>query len=245
MYDFSKQNFIVTGGATGIGRAITELLLMCGASVVISARREDVLQRAQQEIDSDCLAVFSADLSKEDYIKNLIAYACKKFGDLSGYINNAGSWDRSFITDLDNENIMRSVSNNLMTTVLGTKHAALAMKNGGSIINMGSYAGLNPMSQGSMYSCLKSAIITFTRSSAAELAGSGIRVNCVIPGVIETDMTREHIKANQAELLKPIALKRFGSCEDVAHGVAFLCSSQASYITGTTLEITGGKFLTQ
>jgi NAD(P)-dependent dehydrogenase (short-subunit alcohol dehydrogenase family) len=90
-----------------------------------------------------------------------------------------------------------------------------------------------------------SAITTFTRSSAAELAVDGIRVNCVIPGVIETDMTRDYVQLNKEELLKPIALKRFGSCEDVAQGVAFLCSSQASYITGTTLEITGGKFLTQ
>jgi meso-butanediol dehydrogenase / (S,S)-butanediol dehydrogenase / diacetyl reductase len=245
MYDFSKQRFIVTGGATGIGRAITELLLMCGAHVVISARREDVLRCAQQEIDSDRLGVFAADLSKEDNIKNLIDYACEKFGDLSGYINNAGSWTRSLITNLDNEDIIKSVSNNLMTTILGTKHAALAMKKGGSIINMASYAGLKPMSQGSVYSCLKSAVITFTRSSAAELAEAGIRVNCVIPGVIETEMTREHIQANKENLLKPIALKRFGSCEDVAQGVAFLCSSQASYITGTALEITGGKFLTQ
>jgi NAD(P)-dependent dehydrogenase (short-subunit alcohol dehydrogenase family) len=245
MYDFSKQNFIVTGGGTGIGRAIAELLIKCGAHVVISARRKDVLLSAQQAMDSDRLAVLATDLSKEDNIKNLIAYTCERFGDLSGYINNAGSFDTCWVKELETENIKRSLENNWMTTILGTKYAALAMKKGGSIINMGSYAGLKPRPEASIYSCLKAAITTFTRSSAAELAVDGIRVNCVIPGVIETDMTRDYVQLNKEELLKPIALKRFGSCEDVAQGVAFLCSSQASYITGTTLEITGGKFLTQ
>jgi NAD(P)-dependent dehydrogenase (short-subunit alcohol dehydrogenase family) len=245
MYDFSGQTFIVTGGGTGIGLSISKTLLENGANVMICGRRSSILSKAQEEIGSNKLDIFQADLSHEQGVQGLIEKTQEKFGGLQGYINNSGSWNLCPIKNLDYTETMGLVQNNLMTTILGTKHAANAMKKGGCIINMGSYAGLNPMRHGSIYSCIKSGVVTFTRSSASELAEDGIRVNCVIPGVIQTDMTKDHIRANKSELLKPIALKRIGTCQDVANGVAFLCSAHASYITGTTLEITGGKFLTQ
>lgn len=244
MFDFSHKTYVVTGGGTGIGRSIAELLLQSGANVVISSRRKATLEKAASEINTTKLAIYTADLSQENEIKRLVEFTCSKFGGLNGYINNSGSWTCCPVEELDTQKIVELVNSNMMSVMLGTRYAANAMSEG-SIVNISSYAALHPMPFGSIYASTKAAILTFTQSAAAELAEKNIRVNCVIPGVIETDMTRDYINANKEKLLKPIALKRIGTPEDVARGALFLCSTHASYITGTSLEITGGKFITQ
>ena len=119
-------------------------------------------------------------------------------------------------------------------------------KNGDkSIINISSFAGIMPQKKSSIYACLKAAIINFTKSSASELAQYGIRVNCITPGVINTNMTKEYIEKNKNNLLKPISLNRFGKMKEVANGIIFLSSEYANYINGENLCITGGKYLTQ
>ena len=119
------------------------------------------------------------------------------------------------------------------------------MKNEGVIINIGSFAGILPMKNSSIYSSLKSAVHTFTKSSASELGIKGIRVNCIIPGVIRTPMTSKYIDDNYNQIIKPISLKNIGTTMDIANAVIFLCSNKAKYITGAMLEVTGGKFSSQ
>jgi 3-oxoacyl-[acyl-carrier protein] reductase len=119
------------------------------------------------------------------------------------------------------------------------------MKKSGVIINIGSFAGIIPMKNASLYSSYKSSINSFTKSAATELADLNIRVNCVIPGVIRTSMTSDYIDDNYDKLISAIPLNRIGTTEEVANTVLFLCSDMASYITGAILEVTGGKYITQ
>jgi len=119
------------------------------------------------------------------------------------------------------------------------------MTSKGVIINLGSFAGVLPMKNASIYSLLKSSINAFTKSSASELASKDIRVNCIIPGVVRTPMTSKYIDENYNKIIKPIAMERVGDPSEIANAILFLCSDLASYITGTTLEVTGGKYLTQ
>ena len=119
------------------------------------------------------------------------------------------------------------------------------MKNGGVIINVGSFAGKIPIKNSSLYSALKSAICSFTMSAAFELAKKNIRVNCLVPGVIRTPMTSEYIDEKGTKLTNNIALNRIGTLEDISHSIGFLASENSSYITGVTLEVTGGKLIVQ
>ena len=173
------------------------------------------------------------------------SYFQSMFQDIDILINNCGTWSLGPISELKNSEIDAHYNNILKSTILGTKFASAYLGESGVIINVGSFAGILPMRNASIYSSFKSAINVFTRSSATELGKLGIRVNCITPGVIRTPMTSQYIDDNYDKIIEPIALGRVGSCEEVANAVLFLCSDLASYITGTVLEITGGKYMTQ
>jgi NAD(P)-dependent dehydrogenase (short-subunit alcohol dehydrogenase family) len=184
-------------------------------------------------------------MSNEQSVNDLFQTVQSTFNNIDILINNCGTWTLDVISKLENDVIDKHYNNILKSTILGTKYAAKYMNKGGVIINIGSFAGILSMKNASLYSSFKSAINTFTKSSAEELGEKSIRVNCVVPGVIRTPMTSQYIDDNYNKIIKPIALGRVGSCEEVANGVLFLCSDLASYITGVILEITGGKYATQ
>jgi NAD(P)-dependent dehydrogenase (short-subunit alcohol dehydrogenase family) len=119
------------------------------------------------------------------------------------------------------------------------------MKNGGVLINAASFASLMPSVNAGVYAATKAAISSLTRTLSSELAPYNIRVVGYIPGLIATDINNESIARNRDRLLEAISLRKFGTAEDVAYGIVFLASEYASYISGTCLEITGGKFATQ
>ena len=249
--DFTNKTVIVTGGGTGIGSTIVKSFIANEANVVITGRREDILNREINEVvknrDSyyDKIMAIPCDMSLERSINELIRRTQERFKHLDIFINNSGVWSLSSILDLTEDEIVYSFNNILKSTILGTKISAKSMMNGGVIINIGSFAGLMPMKNASLYSCFKSSVNSFTRSAASELASLNIRVNCVIPGVIRTPMTSEYIDQHYEKLIQSIPLKRVGKAEEVANAVLFLSSDLASYITGATLEITGGKYAVQ
>ena len=249
--DFTKKTVIVAGGGSGIGYAIAKSFFARGANVVICGRRESVLNQAVENIEKKAkkghgkIVAIQCDMSKEENVLALIKKTLTKFSRLDVFINSAGTWVPAPIHALKEDDILNLVKDNLITTILGTKHAAQGMDNGGVIVNIGSFAGILPQRGASIYSSIKSALHHFTRSSAVELAEKQIRVNCVIPGVIRTPMTSDYIDENMDKLLQAIPLGRVGTAEDVAHSVLFLSSDLAQYITGTSLEVTGGKYATQ
>ncbi len=242
---------IVTGGGTGIGYVIASSFLKSGANVVVVGRRNNILDTSVKNLKSEIpnaegrIIALSYDLSKDTCVDKMFNEALKQFKKIDILINSCGTWKIKPIIELSNIEIEEQYNNLFKTTVLCTKHAAKNLKRGGVIINIGSFAGLMPIRNSSIYSSLKSAVSTFTKSSASELGKEGIRVNCIVPGVIRTPMTSKYIDGNYNELIKPIALGRFGSCSDISNSVLFLASDLASYITGCILEVTGGKYISQ
>ena len=250
-FDFSGKGVIVTGGGSGLGFVIARSFVECGAGVVIVGRRRDVLDKAVKELEnkiqdsSGSIASVQADMSTAADVDRLFREAVELLPGVDVLVNGAGSWSLHPLPDLKEDEIDRLFQNNYKSVVLGTQAAARHLNKGGAVINFGSFAGQMAMKDSSLYSSLKTAVASFTKSAASELAINNIRVNCVIPGVIRTPMTSDYIDENLERILAPIPMKRVGSEDEVANGVLFLASDLASYITGTSLEITGGKYSTQ
>ena len=250
-FDFTDKTVIVTGGGTGIGFEIAKSFVLCGAKVTIAGRRKDVLEEAllriKKEIpkSEDNIISLTCDMSNEQSVSDLFQTVQSTFNNIDILINNCGTWSLGSINELKGSEMDAHFNNILKSTILGTKFASVYLGESGAIVNVGSFAGILPMKNASIYSSFKSAINVFTKSSATEFGKLGIRVNCITPGVIRTSMTSQYIDDNYDKIIEPIALGRVGSCEEVANAVLFLCSDLASYITGTVLEITGGKYMTQ
>jgi|APSaa5957512535_1039671.scaffolds.fasta_scaffold113070_2 3-oxoacyl-[acyl-carrier protein] reductase len=251
MYKFKNKTVIITGGGTGIGYTIAESFLESGANIVIVGRRQTILDKAIASIKSvhsslaGNIIAIKCDASQEAEVNDMFDKVIKRFSTIDILINSCGTWLIKSISKINSAEIDEQYNNLYKTTILCTKYAALHMNDGGVIINIGSFAGIMGIRDSSIYSSLKTAINAFTKSSAFELGKNGIRVNCIIPGVIRTDMTSDYIDANTQKLLKPIALGRFGESADIANSVLFLASDYSSYITGSILEITGGKYISQ
>ncbi len=251
LFDFTDKTVIVTGGGTGIGFEIAKSFVLCGAKVTIAGRRKDVLEEALLQIkkkipkSEDNIISLTCDMSNEQSVNDLFQTVQSTFNNIDILINNCGTWSLGSINELKDSEIDAHFNNILKSTILGTKFASAYLEEFGAIVNVGSFAGILPMKNASIYSSFKSAINVFTKSSATEFGKLGIRVNCITPGVIRTPMTSQYIDDNYDKIIEPIALGRVGSCKEVANAVLFLCSDLASYITGTVLEITGGKYMIQ
>ena len=251
-FNFTGKTVVVTGGATGIGYTIAKTFNQLGANVVICGRTKSKLRKAEQsllntrnDVQKNLMSVV-CDMSLENEVNTMLENILQQFGSVDIFINNAGVWSLSPLLELTGDEIDYAYKNTLKSTIIGTKISAGAMnKVGGSIINIGSFSGIMAQKNASIYGCLKTAIISFTKSAANELAEYNIRVNCVTPGVIRTPMTDEYINVNYQQLVKPISLKKIGTVQEIANGVIFLSSEFSSYITGENLCITGGKYLIQ
>lgn len=248
---FENKIIAISGGGTGIGFSIASLFFNLDANVIIFGRRKEVLKKAIVEIKNEArngdgnISYLSCDMSRIQDVLKVFNQIQKKYGRLDVLVNNCSTWNLSPIKDLEDNDIDSHFKNIFKSTILATQTASKILSNPSSIVNIGSFSGIMPMKYGSIYSSLKSAVIGFTKSSAKEFGSDGIRVNCVIPGVIRTPMTTDYIDKNYEKIIKPIALKKIGTTRDVANGVLFLSSELAQYVTGTTLEITGGKYITQ
>jgi 3-oxoacyl-[acyl-carrier protein] reductase len=235
---------IVTGGSRGIGFAIAEELGKKGYIPVITARKEEELVKAQEELKSKGIESSYKVLDVADYkaCKDLADEIYNRYGRIEVLVNNAGiTKDKLFIrmAPPDWEEVIRI---NLFGTFNMTHAVLKYMVNAkaGVIINISSVVGITGNAGQTNYSASKAGVIAFTRSLAKEVGGWGIRVVAVAPGFIETSMTDKLSEEIKKDYLSKISLKRFGKPEDVAKLVAFLVSEEANYITGQVLTIDGG-----
>lgn len=257
MFDLTGKVALVTGASSGIGRASSLALATQGAKIVVAARRIDKLQTLAAEIQGrgkEAIAI-KMDVTKKDEITKAVAKTVETFGRLDILLNNAGVAEFTAFIDMTEEQWDKTIDTNLKGYFLVAQAAVREMvKNnppvgGGRIINIASIAS-GGMGVGfpsvAHYCASKGGIVAFTEALADELAPMGILVNCIGPGVIETEMTVEILKdPKQAEgFLSRIPLKRAGKPEEIASAVVYLASNEASYTTGATLYVDGGWLAT-
>jgi NAD(P)-dependent dehydrogenase (short-subunit alcohol dehydrogenase family) len=234
---------IVTGARTGIGRATSERLAEEGDTVVVTHYEQDGAQETVESIrESGGEAVhMKLDVQSEADWQRVIAKTCEEVGCPTILVNNAGVYMVKPITEIDQDDWQKLFDVNVKGVFLGMKHCAPVMEeNGrGSIINMSSVAGLAGVAGHTCYGGSKGAVRLMTKDMAMEVAGTGVRVNSIHPGVIDTKMVREE-GPSMEEFRSMHPVDRIGEPEDVAHGALYLASEESKFVTGTELVIDGG-----
>jgi NAD(P)-dependent dehydrogenase (short-subunit alcohol dehydrogenase family) len=244
----SNQVVLITGALTGIGRAAAIAFASKGARVVVSGRRDEVGQALARELQALGMEAefINADVRKEDDVRALVDKTLARFGRLDVAVNNAGTeGDRGVITDETAESYARTFDTNVLGVILSMKHEVRAMQaqGSGSIINISSTYGHEGAAGASVYVASKHAVEGLTKSVALELATLGIRVNAVAPGATDTGMLTRFTATpeNKAALVTTVPMDRLGRAEEIAAGIVFIGSPEASYITGHVFNIDGGK----
>ncbi len=239
---------LVTGALTGIGRATAQAFAREGARIVVSGRRDDEGRKLAGELQKlGAEAEFlRSDVRHEEEVRNLIDKTVSRFGRLDVAVNCAGTEGTPGpVTEQSAETYVATFDTNVLGTLLSMKHEMRVMlaQGSGSIVNISSTYGSRGAAGAALYSASKHAVEGLTKSAALEAAPSGVRVNMVAPGPIDTGMLKRFTGTDEkkAGLTATVALKRLGRPEEVAQAIVFLASDKASFITGVSYSVDGGK----
>ena len=241
---------LVTGGSRGIGKAVVALLASCGAHVAVNYVRDEAASSATVEMARaqgvKALAV-QADVSQVDEAERLIQQTIEHFGKIDFLICNAGIWEGDAVDAISEELWDKTLDINLKGTWSVCRAAVPFMKKQrfGRIVIVSSTAGQRGEANVSNYAAAKGGQISFTKSLGPELAAFGINVNCVAPGWVQTEMTKDVLddKARLESINKTIPIGRMATPEEIAGPIVFLCTSWADHITGEVLNVNGGSVL--
>ena len=233
-YDLAGKSALVTGGSSGIGRAVVELLRKSGAAV----RVWDV-----RPVDLDGVQVDAVDVTQPEQIAAALARLVERsridiLVNDAGYLGQPGRFDEHAPADWS-----RVVEVNLVGTMQVTQAVVPHMRRagGGRIVNLGSLAGKEGLARLAAYSAASAGVIAFTKAIGRELAADGVFVNCVAPGPIDTGMIRDLGASAVDAMIADSPLRRLGAPEEVAHLVAWLCSDASRYTTGAVFDASGGR----
>jgi 3-oxoacyl-[acyl-carrier protein] reductase len=247
--DLKGKVAVITGGTAGIGLATAELFAREGAHVAICSRSESKVAGTLASLKESGLTAYgeAVDVSDRTGLFSFADRVEEKFGGIDVWVSNAGIYPASKVIDTSEEVWQSAMDINLKSVYYGGLISAdkLRKRGGGVLIHAASFASLMPSVGSGAYAATKAAIVSMTKTLAAELAPFNIRVVGFIPGVIDTPMTASWIQNKGKILASQSALQRIGRAEEVANALLFLASDKASYITGTCMEITGGKFCVQ
>lgn len=236
---------LVTGSGQGIGRATAQRLAKTGADIVINYRSNttaaDEAKASIEAMGRRCIAV-QADVSQEEDVTRLFAQAQQELGPVTILVNNAGTTRDKLILQMSLADFEHIMNSNLRSAFLCTKAALRSMMRArwGRIINVSSVAGLLGNIGQANYSASKAAIFALTMSTAREMASRNITANAIAPGFIPTELTSILNEQQLKMILEATPLKRFGTTEEVAAAICFLCMPEAGYITGQILCVDGG-----
>ncbi len=249
MISFDGKNVIVTGGSRGIGAAVVRLFCQLGANVAFNYNKNlHAAEKLAEECQKYGTSIFFDECDVRDFreVQSFVRKTVEQLGTIHILVNNAGVWERGPIDEMSVDDWRKTIQTNLDGTFHFTrvvvKHM-LEKQVKGHIINISSTAGQRGEPYYSHYAATKGAVISFTKSLAAELGPKGIHVNCVAPGWVITDMTKEAMRTQQEEIAKNIPLGFIGQPEDIAGPVVFLASNLARYINGEILNVNGGNVL--
>jgi NAD(P)-dependent dehydrogenase (short-subunit alcohol dehydrogenase family) len=239
---------LITGALTGIGRATAIAFAQEGARVVVAGRRDEAGQTLVAELrrlDAEAEYV-NADVRHEDDVRKLVDKTVARFGRLDVAVNAAGTEGKPGpVTEQSAESYAATFDTNVLGTLLSMKHELRVMlpQRHGSIINVSSTYGQTGAAGASVYAASKHAVVGLTQSAALEAAESGVRVNAVAPGPIDTGMLTRFTGTDErkAGLLSTVPLQRLGKPEEIAETIVFLASDKAAFSTGATFAADGGK----
>ena len=249
MYDFKGKTALVTGASRGIGRAIAVALARGGASVALNyAGNEEAAKEALGLVEAAGAArarLARFDVSDPAACTKAVDEVVGELGGLQILVNNAGIALDQLVMRQKDEDWRRTLDVNLGGAFYLIRAATRPMMKArsGSIVNLTSVVGEMGNAGQAAYAATKAGLVGLTKSVARELASRNIRVNAVSPGFIDTDMTAALPEAAKQKMAEMIPLGRLGSADDVAHAVAWLCSDQASYVTGEVLRVNGGMYM--
>jgi 3-oxoacyl-[acyl-carrier protein] reductase len=242
----SGQTAVITGGAQGLGYAIAERFIAEGARVVLGDVNLEATEVAAKQLGGEDVAVaVRCNVAKADEVDALLKTAVDRFGDLDIMVNNAGITRDATMRKMTEEQFDEVISVHLKGTWNGTRLAAAIMRENkrGAIINMSSVSGKVGMIGQTNYSAAKAGIVGMTKAAAKELAYLGIRVNAIAPGLIRSAMTEAMPERIWDSKVAEVPMGRAGEPSEVASVALFLASDLSSYMTGTVMEITGGRHL--
>jgi 3-oxoacyl-[acyl-carrier protein] reductase len=251
LIDLKNKVAIVTGAGRGIGNEIAKTLASEGAIVVVTDIRQELLDEVAEEWQRHGWSGLQllCDVRKPEDNRAAVAAVEQAFGRIDILVNNAGVAGGARVEELSEETWDLNLDVNLKGTFLMCQAVIPVMKRqrSGRILNASSFAAIIPSVGGAAYAASKSGVEGLTRVLAGELGAHEITVNCYAPGMIPTAMNRfaDRTDAEKSRLLDTLTLRRWGSPKDVANLICFLASDLASYITGTMIDVSGGKFATQ
>lgn len=249
MNSFKDKSVIVTGGSRGIGAATVELFAELGANVAFAYHSnheaaERVLNKIQKY--AGIYSGESCDIRDYNQVKDFVSHTLNRFSQIDILINNAGIWEYGAVDQLSAEEWKKTIDINLNSVFYFTREVVSHMKTkkvSGRIIHIASTAGQRGEAFHSHYAASKGAIISFTKSLATELGPQGITVNCVAPGWVDTDMSKEAIQTDNGKIIENIPLGQIPGAFDIAKPIVFLASEWANAITGEILNVNSGSVL--
>lgn len=243
-YGLTGKRALVTGATDGCGKAIALTLAQEGVSVILHGRpgKERILEE-NARLCGNGATWLTAELSQEEQVLSLIQQA----GNLDLLINNAGIWPTAYVQDMTSESFRHTLEVNLIAPFLLSRefcNRCKAENRPGKIVNLVSQAAFHGSTSGhAHYAASKAGLVGFTISLAREVAPFGIHVNAVAPGMMRTPMNKDALAEREDSYLERIPLRRIADPSEVAAAVAFLCSNQSDYITGATLDVSGGMLM--
>jgi 3-oxoacyl-[acyl-carrier protein] reductase len=243
MISLTGKTALVTGSTRGIGRAIAEGLVACGARVAVVGRDLAMAEKVAEELGE--ARGFACDVSDPSSVTMLVQSVEDAFGQLDILVNNAGITKDNLMARMKDEDWDAVMATNLRSAFVATRAAQRGMmkRRWGRIINITSVVGLVGNKGQANYAASKAGLIGFTKAAAKELSSRNILVNAVAPGYIQTDMTAQLNEEARTALSSQIPLGRLGEPKDIAGAVAFLASDLAAYITGQVLVVDGGMVM--
>jgi 3-oxoacyl-[acyl-carrier protein] reductase len=247
MLKLDGKTALVTGASQGIGEAIAKLLAAQGARVLLAARNEEKLKHLAAYIDAGggCARPLALDVTQPETFAELLKSLPEDYATIDILVNNAGITADNLLVRMSLEDWEQVLRTNLTGAFALTKEVVRGMikRRWGRVISVSSVVGMMGNAGQTSYAASKAGLIGFSKSLARELGSRNITVNVVAPGLIETAMTEKLPAAAREELASAIVLKKLGTVDDVAWAVLFLASEEAGYITGHTLNVSGGLYI--